>query len=798
MRKRLIGSALVAGCSLLAGLALSASPALAAGDANEASCPNEALSGFSVTLPDCRAYEQVSPVFKGGFAFGYNFSLAGGGLVDGHSLGSPDGGNPPFGPASTQYASARTESGWVIEPLGVAFSSGYTYGEYGAGLVAEASLSESGASVLSLRPLQASVYEDDLYVRAQGGSLQKIGAMLPPSALSPQQPTGTTTVRQGWEGGGHILDATPDLSHVLFSLNATTGLEPGMTNNLWPGDETVKSSYDRPSLYEYVAGSGASEPALVGVRNEGALDGSPHLNEGAELISQCETGLGGVNGSAKHNAISTDGSIVFFGAGGTDEAPCGGLAPPVGELFARIDGSHTVPISEPRALSPTAPDPGCISSECQKDIGEEANFSGADFEGASADGSKVFFTSTQRLLDGATQDGEDSATRGGCQQTTGANGCNLYEYEGVGSADGHLVLLSGGDSSGLGVGGPQVQGVAALSEDGSRVYFVAKGVLTKELNTEGREAQAGAENLYLKDTTSAGPPIFIATLATADSFQWQKNYEFPMDVTADGRFLVFTSRERLTPDDTSTVAQVFRYDAGAGSHPPTLVRVSAGDEGYGDDGNTSAYPAVIDRTGLEGGQGGMPIADKNLHPAVAEDGTVVFESADTLTPHALKAECLYEEAGNCYTYSQNVYEYREGRVHLISDGLHPATGGWISQSGTDIFFQTGGSLVAQDTDVQQDVYDARVAGGFPVSATAKPCAGEGCQGEAGAAPVFGAPASTTISGSGNLAPVAPAVKPGPKAKPAKCRRGFVKRRGRCVEKPAARRRVHRSKGRSRR
>src|SRR6202035_1201886 len=40
--------------------------AFAEGDANMTSCANEALSGFRRSLPDCRAYEQVTPQSKGG------------------------------------------------------------------------------------------------------------------------------------------------------------------------------------------------------------------------------------------------------------------------------------------------------------------------------------------------------------------------------------------------------------------------------------------------------------------------------------------------------------------------------------------------------------------------------------------------------------------------------------------------------------------------------------------------------------------------------------------------------------
>jgi len=48
--------------------AVAPSTALSAGDANRASCPAETESspGFRSYMPDCRAYEQVTPPYKEG------------------------------------------------------------------------------------------------------------------------------------------------------------------------------------------------------------------------------------------------------------------------------------------------------------------------------------------------------------------------------------------------------------------------------------------------------------------------------------------------------------------------------------------------------------------------------------------------------------------------------------------------------------------------------------------------------------------------------------------------------------
>jgi hypothetical protein len=727
-----------------------------AGVAHAAACPNEASrAGASAGLPECRAYEQVTPVSKSGARLTFSFSEDGGERVGAASIGVLAGATSNPDCPTTAFDLARGSGGWSISAIDDAPLDEFAYA---TAKCAKLLLAGNGDRLMLLRPASGSAYERDLYLQRADGQFEEIGPMLPPTIPSspsgPGQQAGDTT----------YVDATPDLQHVFFTLQPFTEAER------WPGDATIlapNNQFFNQSLYEYT-GTGNTTPVLVGVDNAGSL------------ISDCGTSPGGSQqGGNRLNAITEDKSglsRVFFTAVGegdpaTPECTGASRLPAVDEIFARVAGSHTLALSEPNGLTPVQPDPGCTTSECQADISSTANFRDANYEGASANGERVFFSSPQQLLDGASQDPnpEDSAVprngEKGCTVTSGEGGCNLYEYDLAENPETEepfgLRLLSGGDSSGQ---GPEVQGVAAVSEDGSHVFFVAKGVLSKAPNREGATAMASAENLYAQDTLTH-EVAFIATLSSSnDSSQWSYNAESPMNATGDGRYLVFTSTNKLTSDDTTEMAQVFRYD----TTTKTLVRISVGDEGYNDDGNTPAAPAQIERYGSESVEG-IGAAGANLHPAISEDGsTVVFKSSDALTSKAFDNRCFFEEEHECYEYAQNIYEYHNGRVYLISGGGSAPMGLFegaasVSPSGNDIFFESLQSLVPQDVDTLADIYDARADGGFVPPSSPSPCSGEGCQSSSGSPAGVGAPSSTAFAGPANQ----PVVETVPTGKPPK-------------------------------
>ena len=212
---------------------------------------------------------------------------------------------------------------------------------------------------------------------------------------------------------------------------------------------------------------------LVGVSNQGQLREKPHINEGAVLVSQCGTTLGvrEAGHSDVYNAVSSSGDTVFFTAhsGPCERSGVEGAGPKVSELYARIDGTTTVAVSEP-ALS--VPGRQCTKECLEAQEGEDGFERHAGyFAGASEDGSKVFFTTDQPLVN------EDKGTNE-----------DLYMEEIEGASVKRLVQVSHDPNAGQAA---EVQGVARVSEDGSHIYFVAKGILTQGPNREGREPVGG-------------------------------------------------------------------------------------------------------------------------------------------------------------------------------------------------------------------------------------------------------------------------------------------------------------------
>jgi hypothetical protein len=378
-------------------------------------------------------------------------------------------------------------------------------------------------------------------------------------------------------------------------------------------------------------------------------------------------------GQACPAGVSVDGRVIFFGSG------CNGG---VTQLWARVGGAATVAVS---------------GSECTRPADDPAGpcngVSAAQYVGSAADGSRVFLTTDRQLVNADTDTTGDLYA---CDIPDGAPAP-------IGAANPCSTLREISGARGAGVtSSARVQNVPAVSQDGSRVYFVAQGVLADNLGTSNapaidsaadcQDTQQCHDNLYLWSTDAAHPDghvTFVTDLGGGSAANAR--------MTPDGRYLVFGTAAPLIKAgpgaDTDNAADVYRYDAQTGA----LARVSTGVSGSG--GNTP----------------GMDAANGEKKGTMTDDGsTIVFVTSEALSPQDV------DDGPDVYAW------HDDGRVSLISDGRSGGRRAWVTPSGRDIFFVTAGRLTALDGDVNEDIYDARIDGGFDLTKPA-PCFGDNCR-----------------------------------------------------------------------
>ncbi|HWX45039.1 MAG TPA: hypothetical protein VNY52_06925 [Solirubrobacteraceae bacterium] len=450
-------------------------------------------------------------------------------------------------------------------------------------------------------------------------------------------------------------------------------------------------------------------------------------------------GIGGQNGSELseffwRHRLSNDGSRVFFKAAAHEGEKAA--------LYMRdMVAGQTVRVDAP---APGVPQPPR---------------NGAQFQISSADGSKVFFLDEEPLtLDSKAAPGNSE----------------LYVYDTV---TGSLADLSVDQNAGEAV---NVQNeVVGASEDGSIVYFVAKGVLASG-------AEPGKDNLYMESETGSSwsSPRLVAVLAEGDGNDWGAKARgggpgyLTSRVSPNGRYLTFMSERSLTGYDNRDAnsgqpdEELFLYDEATSE----LRCVSCNPTGARPDGllDVGSLLPLVDYPGAWGGRwlaasipewtglvnqtgnhGALEIAYQSR--VLSDAGRLFFDSADALVAQDTNGR-------------EDVYEYEPqgvggcaragGCVSLISSGTSAEESEFLdaSETGGDVFFLTAARLTAEDVDTSLDVYDAHVCstaapcGSAPVSLP--PCSsGDSCKAAPASQPaIFGAPSSATFSGAGNVAP----------------------------------------------
>jgi hypothetical protein len=480
---------------------------------------------------------------------------------------------------------------------------------------------------------------------------------------------------------------------------------------------------ERDELYESVDG----HLSLVNVLPDGKL--APGATFGGQRVDPALY----AQPDFSHD-ISTDGSRIFWTAlepivaPDTEYTDNGTLEEELrpGKVYVREDGTSTVAVSQ----------------------------GPAQFWTASSDGKYAFYTEAGKLWRFDVED----------QTRT--------ELTGAGSDVGGVI------------------GTNETGEDGAYVYFVAGGMLASNANGDGEVATARAcersRPVTPAQTVNPGEPLyeelhgrlpvdygcnlyvshggetrFIATLTVAG----EGNDWAPVlggrtsNITPDGRGLVFSARENLTgasyPGEGSE--EVYVYGAGDGSLFCASCRPQASG-GHLPTGFSLVY----------------------TYRRISEDGDQVFFDSE--------APLVARDVSG----TQQVYEWErdgsgacnesDGCIYLLSNGVEGSA--FLidaSVSGNDVFFEARQKLVPE-ADEDANLYDARVGGVPPVGPPE--CSGTACQGVPAPPPTFATPASVTFNGVGNFPPLIPPaeVKLKRKSKSSKCKKGYAKKKGKCVRK----------------
>jgi len=420
--------------------------------------------------------------------------------------------------------------------------------------------------------------------------------------------------------GGSVgfVGATTDMSHVVLrSSTALTDEPTGGYQELyeWSEGEAGLDRFQLLSLLPEDEGGGPATSSSVDLGNNPA-----------------EVWSSGVR------AVSSDGSRVFWSAGGDDSA----------QLYMRD-------VAKGETIRLDVAQPGAAGGPAD-----------ALFESASSDGLSVFFTDTARLTPDASGQGAD-----------------LYECDIVEVAGRLGCVLS--DRTPGAHGASEVQNLALGSEDGSYAYFVANGVLAgseapAEVGRGGCQPGSFALatcNLYVYHD---GRVRFIATLSSEDELDWGSQNaadhsvgELTARVSPNGRYFAFMSVRSLTGYDNRDVnsgqpdAEVFLYDAQTGK----LICVSCDP--------TGARPAGVELGAVLANGGADLAAIAQSEGDVYKSGAWIAGNIPTGTAIGLYHESLYlsrslSDSGRLFFNSsdglvpadvngqEDVYEYEPGGV----------------------------------------------------------------------------------------------------------------------------------------
>ena len=341
----------------------------------------------------------------------------------------------------------------------------------------------------------------------------------------------------------------------------------------------------------------------------------------------------------------------------------------------------------------------------------------------------VFFWSASRLV------GEDTAP-----PSCALDG-DVYRYDLEDESMDCVTCVVAGLDADVSVGFSGARPLAAediaVAPDGSRVYFKA-----------GPSLLVGAPpgGAYRIDVAS-GELAYVGQIGGGSVGQSSGRGNA---ISADGSVLVFRSNSAaLNPlggAGNDSDFQYYRYD----DRDRSLICISCTADGS----SVEGVPFSLV-------QGNDP--DLSMSGISNDGSTIAFITSNPL----VGADQNTPGPGANPAGGQDVYEWRDGRLFLVTDGLSswpvnstafegPRLSG-VSRSGKDVYFTAPIQYTTDALDGYRRLYDARIGGGIEFPPPPKPCPLEVCQGTPKGAPEEQAPGTGSFSGLGNKAST-PAVR----------------------------------------
>ncbi len=390
-------------------------------------------------------------------------------------------------------------------------------------------------------------------------------------------------------------------------------------------------------------------------------------------------------------AVSTDGSRVIWTTYGLGQAI---------HLFVRdMATGETVRVDEPQA-------------------GAEQTAKNAHplFQTASADGSHIFFTDAQRLTTDSTASAEE--------EKPDLYDCHLVENETSHKLECKLTDLTVDSHAGQTA---DVQGlIPGAGSDGNTVYFVANGALTgsaapghcvpnEASANEGKFRLTATCNLYVDrfntETQSWAAPQLIGALSAEDEPDWDNTIPGSLTqnttrVSPDGNYLTFVSDRSLTGYHNTDVksgkpdTEVFLYNAGG----EQLTCVSCNP--------TGARPTGVFDTELAGEGRGL-LVDRPL--AWSErwlSGTIPAWTHLSLTEAPYPSRVLFDNGRMFFMSAESLVPQDTNGKEDVYEFEPPGVGGCTTESET--YGETSGgcvSLISSGSSANESTFlDASATG----------------------------------------------------------------------------------------